>query len=70
MFREYQASLKLELTALKSNANAFNSLIMAAMRCADTDNLEMLKRCFPAQWEELHARYNAPGGLLPGETGR
>lgn len=45
----------------------FDGLIMAAMRRADTDNLERLKLAFPDLWVEFQARYWAPGGLLPGE---
>ena len=65
--REYETSLKLEIVALQSASNAFYSLIMSAMRCADDQNLEKLKRAFPEQWKELCARYNAPNGRLPGE---
>lgn len=43
----------------------FYSLIMAAMRKADTENLRRLKEMWPAVWEELNARYNAPFGALP-----
>lgn len=43
---------------------SFYGLIMAAMRNADTVNLEKLKAAFPEQWAELQARYNAPGGCL------
>ena len=46
----------------------FYALIMAAMRQADTDNLEKLKWDWPAVWTELQTRYNTPGGLMPGET--
>ncbi len=46
----------------------FYALIMAAMRQADTDNLEQLKKAFPETWKELAERYNAPGGFLPGEN--
>ena len=46
---------------------SFGGIIMAAMRKADTDNLSQLKRAWPEQWAELHSRYPAPGGLLPGE---
>jgi len=46
----------------------FYSLIQAAMRQADTENLGRLKQAWPNIWEELKARYNAPGGLLLGEA--
>ena len=42
----------------------FYSLIMAAMRQADSLNLEGLQRIFPDVWQELEARYHAPGGVL------
>jgi hypothetical protein len=38
----------------------FYALIMAAMRQADTDNLEFLKRCWPAVWDELVQLYHQP----------
>ena len=43
----------------------FYSLIMAAMRQADTDNLYALERAFPEVWRELKYRYNSPGGVHP-----
>jgi len=43
----------------------FYALIMAAMRQADTDNLEKLKREFPQVHTELVYRYNSPGGVHP-----
>lgn len=43
----------------------FAALVMAAMRKADDNNLEMLKDCWPEIWEELEARYMAPDGYLP-----
>ena len=46
----------------------FYALIMAAMRRADSDNIEVLKDAWPDVWEELQARYRASGGLLEGET--
>ena len=46
----------------------FYGIIMAAMRRADTDNLELLKEAFPSTWRELQERYWAPGGYLPGEV--
>lgn len=45
----------------------FYALIQAAMRQADTDNVEKLKAVWPGIWRELEQRYHAPGGLLPGE---
>ena len=42
----------------------FYALIMAAMRKADTNNLELLRDAWPAVWYELDARYHAPGGAL------
>ena len=45
----------------------FYALIQAAMRKADTDNLNALRLVFPGVHDELVARYNAPGGHLPGE---
>jgi hypothetical protein len=47
----------------------FYSLIMAAMRQADTDNVRKLQQEWPNVWAELEARYHAPGGLLDGEVG-
>lgn len=41
----------------------FNALIMAAMRKADDDNLSYLKHCWPGVWQELQARYDAPGAV-------
>ena len=43
----------------------FYALIQAAMRQADTDNSELLRRAFPRTHDELLARYHAPGGVLP-----
>ena len=45
----------------------FYALIMAAFRQADTYNADALYRAFPALCEELIARYNAPGGILPSD---
>lgn len=43
----------------------FYALIMAAMRKADTTNVELLKAAWPEVWDELFRRYHAPGGQLP-----
>lgn len=45
----------------------FYALIMAAMRQADSTNLEKLKSAWPETWAEFHARYNGPNGLLSQE---
>lgn len=58
---DYQAST--ELVGVP-----FYALIMAAMRDADTSNTAKLRAAWPETWDELYARYHAPGGLLPGET--
>lgn len=42
----------------------FYSLIMAAIRKADSINLEILKRGWPGIYEEFSKRYHAPGGIL------
>lgn len=42
----------------------FYALIQAAMRQADTRNLEKLKSLFPETFRELQTRYNSPKGLL------
>ncbi|MDD7812597.1 hypothetical protein PP713_08510 [Mycobacterium sp. CSUR Q5927] len=43
----------------------FYALIMAAMHRADTSNAALLRTCWPEVWDEVQARYNAPGGVLP-----
>jgi len=48
----------------------FASLIMAAIRKADTDNTIKLGDVFPDIFNELQKRYWSPGGLLPEEIKR
>ncbi len=48
----------------------FYSLVMAAMRQADSENALALRSAFPETWAELQARYEARGGLLEGEVSR
>ncbi len=60
---DYQVSRK-----LAAADHPFDALIMAAMRKADSHNTAALQAAFPALWNELSMRYNAPGGLLPGES--
>lgn len=45
----------------------FYALIQAAMRKADSWNVTKLRAEWPEVWDELEARYHAPGGLLPDE---
>ena len=45
----------------------FYALLMAAMRQADSDNIEKLKAAWPEVCDEFTARYHAPGGFLAGE---
>ena len=52
---------------LEADDAPFYGLIQAAMRRADTDNLEKLKEAWPEIWEELQERYHASGGFLKGE---
>lgn len=45
----------------------FYAIVMAAMRQADTYNLQLLENAFPGTLRELQERYNAPGGILEGD---
>jgi hypothetical protein len=46
----------------------FYALIMAALRKADSDNAQRLRSAWPNVCDEMQARYNAPGGVLPEEV--
>lgn len=59
---DYEASKRIVVAD-----HPFAALIMAAMRQADTTNLDALRNAFPHVWSELEARYNAPGGILDDE---
>jgi hypothetical protein len=61
---DYQLSKK-----ISCDDPPFASLIMAACRKADSTNLKRLQDMWPLIWADFYARYNAPGGLLPGENG-
>ena len=50
-----------------TKGDEFYSLVMAAFRLADTDNLEKLQEAFPELYNEFMQRYNAPGGALDKE---
>jgi hypothetical protein len=56
---DYELSKKIDL-----HDYPFYALIMAAMRKADTENSFDLRVAFPSTFNELQARYNAPGGRL------
>jgi hypothetical protein len=43
----------------------FESLIFAAIRKSDSDNMERLQLAFPELVREMQARYNGPGGVIP-----
>jgi hypothetical protein len=58
-FFAYRASIE-----LGRNDPSFYGLLMAAMRKADTTNAAILRRAFPEVWDDLQARYEAPGGVL------
>lgn len=45
----------------------FSSLIMAALRKADTTNAHLLRAQWPTIAQEMQARYDSPGGVLPQE---
>jgi hypothetical protein len=50
-----------------SQNEQFYALIMAAARQADSENFERLRAAFPETIKEVQARYDAPGGRLPGD---
>ncbi len=59
---EYRESLR-----ISADDPGFYALIMAAVLKADNDNYRKLLHAWPDIVEERRERYNAPGGLLPGE---
>ena len=61
----YDFSRSLEL---KKNDEPFYALIMAAMLRADDYNTAKLKTLYPDIYKEVFDRYNAPGGVLPGDN--
>ena len=46
----------------------FYALLMAAMHGCDSSNEAKLRAMWPELWDEVFARYHAPGGVLEGET--
>ncbi len=59
---EYRESLR-----ISADDPGFYALIMAAVLKADDRNYRKLLHAWPDIVEERRERYNAPGGLLPGE---
>lgn len=59
---DYQESKR-----LAADDAPFHALLMAAMRKADSTNLDRLRAAFPGIYAELLARYEAPGGALPSD---
>jgi len=53
---------------LAAEDRPFYTLIMAAMRQADSDNADILREAFPEVWDELQERYHASGGLIGKEV--
>lgn len=49
------------------NGWVVDALIQALMRRGDTSNKALLVDQFPDTYADLLARYDAPGGVLPGE---
>jgi len=45
----------------------FSALIAAAMRKADSNNIEKLKSAWPEVFTDLQKRYNGPGGATTEE---
>lgn len=59
---DYRASREIEGMGFP-----FFALLMAAYRQADSANATKLRAGWPEIVAELQARYDAPGGALPGE---
>jgi len=53
---------------LRKDDPPISSLIFAAIRKADDQNLARLTLAFPALVEEFRERYNAPGGRIGTEV--
>ena len=56
-----------ESRELEAKGYSFDSLIMTAMRQADSINSDKLKTMWPYIRAELQERYDSPGGLLESE---
>ena len=53
---------------IEAQCHSFYALIQAAMRQADNENQAKLSAAWPEVWEELQARYKAPGGVLSNDA--
>lgn len=63
---EYQQAHEVNRTA--DWGEDFYALVMVLMLNADTSNQGKLRAAWPHIWDELQQRYNAPRGLLAGES--
>lgn len=61
--REYRMSA--EIGRRLDADDDFYAIMALLMRNADTYNAERLRAAYPLVWDDLRARYHAPGGELP-----
>ena len=54
--------------AIRKLDPTFYAILYALLEKADTANAERIEKAWPGFTAEARARYNAPGGLLKGET--
>ena len=57
-----------ESQKIAAEDHSFYALIIAAMRQADTRNMNELKAIFPEVYDEFVARYNATAGVLDSDA--
>lgn len=62
-YYDYEASKTIDAMEV-----SYYGIIMAAMRRADSFNVEKLRAAWPEVYDELMTRYHAPGGMMPGES--
>lgn len=67
-YYDYFASIQIGAGRETKGDPPFAALVMAAMRKADSDNLDRLKAAFPDIAAEFYARFHAPGGMLGDEA--
>ena len=61
-YHDYYIGLKIHTQYTDDD---FYGILQAAMRLADDNNRDKLKRIFPKVWADLKARHDAPNGILP-----